>query len=179
MTAFVATRSSVLSQHAAHLLAIGIPAVMVIVGLTWDAARHRVRRTRPELPSSTALRVAAFASVVAAGIHVVVAPEHFRESALYGAFFVVAAACQLAGAVTLLAFRSRLFTGFVAGGNAVIVVLWLVTRVAGIPIGPQAGEIERFQLLDVSASTAEATVVVCCVLALHRVTRLARSVAAL
>lgn len=176
MTALVATRSTLLSQHAAHLLAIGIPAVMVVVGLTWDSAIRRLRRTRPELPSTSALRLAALASVVAAGIHVVVAPEHFRESALYGGFFVAAAACQLAGAAALLAFRSRLLTGFVAGGNAVIVVLWLLTRVVGIPIGPQAGEIERFQLLDVSASTAEATVVVCCLLALHRVTRLARSV---
>ena len=179
MTAFVATSSSVLSQHAAHLLAIGIPAVMVVVGVTWDSVRRRYRRSRPELPPSGALRLAAFASVAAAGIHVAVAPEHFRESAIYGAFFVVAAACQLAGAATLLVFRSRLFTTFVAGGNAGIVVLWLLTRVVGIPLGPQAGEVERFQILDVSASTTEATVVMCCVLALHRVTRLARSVPAL
>ena len=116
---------------------------------------------------------------MAAGIHVAVAPQHFRESVLYGAFFVVAAACQLLGAGTLLTFRSRLLTSLVAGGNAMIVVLWLVTRVVGIPIGPQAGEVERVQLLDVTASTAEAAVVVCCVLALHRVTRLARSVPAL
>lgn len=179
MTAYVATRGSLLSQHAAHLLAIGIPAVMVVVGLTWDSVRRRLRRTGPELPLSRALRIAAFASVVAAGIHVAVAPEHFRESLLYGAFFVVAAGCQLAGAAMLVVLRSRLLTGFVAGGNAMIVLLWLVTRVVGIPLGPQAGEVERFQVLDVSASTAEAAVVVCCALALHRVTRLARSVPAL
>jgi hypothetical protein len=179
MTAFVASRSSLLSQHAAHVLALGIPAVMVVAGLTWDSARRRLRRTPSDLPVSSALRFASAACVVAAGIHVAVAPEHFRESALYGAFFVTAAACQLAGAATLLLVRSRLFTSFVAVGNAVIVLLWLVTRVVGIPVGPQAGEVERFQLLDISASTAEAAVVVCCALALHRVTRIARSVPAL
>ena len=179
MTALGAARASLLSQHTAHILTIGIPALMVVIGLTWDSARRRIRRTRPELPPSSALRVAAFASVVAAGIHVAVAPEHFREAALYGAFFVVAAACQLVGAATLLVLRSRLLTSLVAGGNALVVVLWLVTRVVGIPVGPQAGEIERVQLLDVSASTAETAVVVCCVLALRRVTRLARSVPAL
>jgi len=179
MTAYVATRSSLLSQHAAHLLAIGIPVFMVVLGLPWPSPRRRVRRTHPQLPTSTALRLAAFASVVAAGIHVAVAPEHFRESSLYGAFFVVAAMCQLAGAMAVVVLRSRLFTGFVAAGNALIVVLWLVTRVVGIPIGPRAGEVERIQALDVSASTAEAAVVVCCLLALHRVTRLARTVPAL
>ena len=179
MTAFVATRSSLLSQHAAHLLAIGIPALMVVIGLAWDSAHRRLRRSRPELPPSSALRLAAFASVVAAGVHVAVAPQHFRESSLYGTFFVVAAACQLGGAATLLLFRTRLLTSLVAGGNAMIVVLWLVTRVVGIPIGPRAGEVERVQLLDVTASTAEAAVVVCCALALYRVTRLARSVPAL
>lgn len=179
MTAVGAARASLLSQHTAHILAIGIPALMVVIGLTWDSVRRRIRRTRPELPPSSALRLAAFASVVAAGIHVAVAPEHFHESVLYGAFFVVAAACQLMGAAALLVLRSRLLASLVAGGNALIVMLWLVTRVTGIPLGPQAGEVERFQLLDVSASTAEAAIVVCCVLALHRVTRLARSAAAL
>lgn len=179
MTAFVATRASLLSQHTAHVLAIGIPAVMIVIGLSWDAGRRRLRRTRPELPTSTPLRLAAFASVVAAGIHVAVAPEHFHEAALYGVFFVAAAACQLAGAVVLVVLRSRLLTGFVTAGNALIVLLWLLTRVAGIPLGPQAGEVERFQLLDVSASTAEAVVVVCCVLAMYRVARSVERVPAL
>lgn len=179
MTAYVATRSSLLSQHAAHLLAVGIPAAMVVVGLTWDSVRRRVRRSGPKLPDSATLRVAAFSSVVAAGIHVAVAPEHFRESALYGVFFVVAAACQTSGAAVLLALRSRMLTGFVAAGNGVIVVLWLMTRVVGIPLGPQAGEVERFQVLDVTASTAEVAVVVCCLLAMRRVARFVRSVPAL
>jgi hypothetical protein len=176
MTAFVAASGSLLSQHAAHVLAIGIPAVLVVVGLAWDSWRHRSRRSRESLPASPALLVAAFASVGAAAVHVVVIPEHFGEAAMYGAFFVVAAVCQLGGAVLLVARRSRSLAMLVATGNAAIVLLWIVTRVVGIPIGPEAGVVEPVEGLDVLATTCELVIVVCCLAALRRIARVVRSV---
>jgi hypothetical protein len=126
-----------------------------------------------------ALAGAVLACVGAAAVHVAVAPEHFRESALYGAFFVMAALGQLGGAAVLAARRSRVLTLLVAVGNAAVVGLWVVTRVAGIPIGPEAGVVEPVQRLDVTATACELVAVACCLVALHRVTRVVRSVPAL
>lgn len=179
MTAYVATSGSLLSQHAAHVLAIGIPATMVVVGLTWDSWRRRSRQPRETLPASPVLLAAAFASVGAAVVHVAVIPGHFHEAALYGVFFVVAAVCQLGGAVLLLARRSRRLAMLVATGNALIVVLWIVTRVVGIPLGPEAGVVEPVQGLDLLATSCELVIVVCCLAAVHRVARAVRSVPAL
>lgn len=179
MTAYVATSGALLSQHAAHVLAIGIPAVMVVAGLTWDSWRRRSQCSRESLPASPALMTAAVASIGAAVVHLVVIPEHFHEAAVYGAFFVVAAVCQLGGAGLLVARRSRLLALLVAAGNALIVVLWILTRVVGIPLGPEAGVVEPVGGLDVLATTSELVIVVSCLAALHRVTRVVRSVPAL
>ena len=180
MTAYVAARGSLLSQHAAHVAAIGIPAVMVLLGLGWDWWRRRTRGPCAVLPASSVLLLAVLAGVGAAAVHVLVVPEHFHESSLYGAFFVVAAVCQAGGAALLVLRRSRLLAGLVAAGNASIVLLWLVTRVAGIPLGPDAGVVEPVQGLDVTATACELVVVVCCLAAMHRVPRVSpRSVPAL
>jgi hypothetical protein len=174
MTAFVATRASLLSQHQAHLLAIGIPVLMVIGGLTWDSVRKRPRRPRVVLPFGAGLVLAAVASVAAAAVHLAVVPEHLRESGLYGAFFVGAAGAQLGSAGLLVRTRSQSFSRLVAAGNAAVIVLWLLTRLVGVPIGPDAGDTEPFQLLDVTASTCEALVIVGCVAAGGRLPRLGR-----
>lgn len=179
MTADVATRASLLSQHAAHLLAVGIPVAMVGIGLAWDWLHKRVRRPEDVLPSSRALLLAAAASVAAAGVHVAVAPEHFRESLLYGAFFVCAAVAQVSGAVVLVVRRSRALTGLVAWANGVIILLWLTTRVVAVPVGPQAGTVESVGALDLTATAAEALVVLCCLIALHRLVPVGRRAPAL
>ena len=179
MTAYVATRATVASHHAAHVLALGIPVLMLVVGLGWDSLRRRERRPRSVLPLSTPLLLAALAGLGAAAIHAGVAPEHFRESAWYGAFFVGTAAAQVAGATVLVARRSRTLTAAVAAGNALVILLWLVTRTVGIPFGPAAGTVEPFQRLDILASSFETLVVICCVAALHRVAGAVRSVPAL
>jgi len=52
-------------------------------------------------------------------------------------------------------------------GNAAVVGLWLFTRVAGVPLGPDAGSTESFGALDVLASTFESVVVAACAHALR------------
>jgi len=174
MTAFVATRASLLSQHQAHLLAIGIPVLMIAAGLTWDSVRKRASRPRVVMPLTGALVIAALASIVAAVVHLTVVPEHLRESGLYGAFFIGAAAAQFGSAVLLVRTRSQSLVRLVAVGNSAVIVLWLCTRLVGIPLGPDAGETEPFQLLDVTASTCEALAVIGCVAAGHRLPRIRR-----
>src|SRR5215212_5617075 len=103
----------------------------------------------------------AMLSALAALIHLWVAPEHFTEWWGYGAFFLVAASAQLLY-VPLLVLRPNrtvLLLGII--GNSAIVLLWLLTRVVGIPIfGPEAWEVERVGMIDVCASASETAIVV-------------------
>lgn len=102
------------------------------------------------------LYMAAALSVVAALIHLWVAPEHFREWWGYGVFFLVAASAQVIYAPLVLRWPSRMV--LLAGilGNLAVVALYLLTRTVGIPMfGPEAGEVEGFGFVDVCATASE------------------------
>ena len=90
------------------------------------------------------LYTVAMLSALAALIHLWVMPEHFGEWWGYGAFFLVAASAQFLY-VPLLVLRPNrtvLLLGII--GNSAIVLLWLLTRVVGIPLfGPEAWEVEK------------------------------------
>src|SRR5215218_2252165 len=88
-------------------------------------------------------------------------PEHFEEWWGYGTFFLVAAVAQVVYVPLLLRWpnRSVLLLGIV--GNSAIVLLYLFTRVVGVPLfGPEAGEVEGVGIIDVCATSSEATIVV-------------------
>jgi hypothetical protein len=94
-------------------------------------------------------------SVGAAAIHGAVIGEHFRESALYGWFFVLAALAQLlwAALVARRADRDLLLAG--ALGNTLVIVLWAVTRIAGLPLGPEPWRPETVGPPDAFATLLE------------------------
>ncbi len=81
----------------------------------------------------------ALASVLAGAIHLAVAPEHFEEWWVYGAFFVVTGLFQLAYATTVLRRPTPLvaLTGILV--NLGIVLTWVVSRTTGLPITPPEG----------------------------------------
>jgi hypothetical protein len=117
------------------------------------------------------LYAAAALSLLAGLIHLWVTPEHFEEWWGYGAFFLVAAAAQIlyVPIVLLLPTRMVLLGGIV--GNLAIVVLYLLTRMVGIPLfGPEAGEVEGFGFVDVCATTSEVGIAVALGVALLRKT---------
>jgi hypothetical protein len=98
-------------------------------------------------------------SVVAAVIHFAVTPEHFEEYLLFGVFFLVLGAFQLVWGV-LAPWRpwpAMLWAGLVV--NVGVIVIWIVTRTSGLPIGPEAGEAEEIHLLDGLATAAELLIV--------------------
>ncbi len=73
-----------------------------------------------------------------AAIHFGVIPGHFAASPGHGALFAVAGCLQLAWAAALLLRPTQavvLTGGFV---NLALVVIWLVGRTAGLPLGPDA-----------------------------------------
>lgn len=163
--------SATWATHGWHLAG---GAAFLVVGLGVAAiadARQRTRERRPaQRPAGrvgvvTTARVAgaavaAVAAVGAAAVHLAVTPQHFEESALYGAFFLVLALVQLAwaGITALRPTRTLLVAG--AAANVAVVVLWLATRLVAIPIGPASGTRETFGALDLLASGFEVAAIV-------------------
>ena len=140
----------------------GLPLLLLPV-LAGGAAVVRDRRPSAPLP----LLVLAAASAVAAVVHLWVAPEHFEESALYGAFFVSTAVAGIAYAVWAVARPTSPLLLVGAAVNAAIVALWLVTRLVEVPLGPGTGETEPFGALDMLASGAELVAFAMCVVLLR------------
>lgn len=97
----------------------------------------------------------ALLSVGAAVIHFAVLGEHWQEWWGYGLFFGASAWLQLAWAAAVAWRPSRpiLLTGAVS--NLAIAALWLLTRTAGIPLGPAYGETEDAAFIDTLASGFE------------------------
>jgi hypothetical protein len=115
----------------------------------------RERDVEPVLRPALALL-----SIGAAVIHFVVIPGHWDEYWGQGLFFIVAAIAQVLWAVWILVAPSRLIYLAGAAGNAAIVVLWVVTRTAGVPAGPGAGEREAVEFADTLATVFEVLLVV-------------------
>lgn len=116
----------------------------------------------PLTAGARAYNVAAQVALLSAGaaaIHFVVIAEHFEEWWAFGLFFAVTAMAQLAWAVLIVTRRSRLLTWVGVLGNAAIVALWIVSRTAGIPLGPDAGTPEPVGVADSVASAFEVGIV--------------------
>jgi hypothetical protein len=126
------------------------------------------RRRLPGVDHSLAvgtLGAIACLSGLAGGIHLSVAPEHFDEWWGYGAFFLAAAVGECA-LVLLLALRARAWV--VQAGiwtSLATMLMYLVSRTSGIPLGPEKGVVETVDLPGLAATAAEgALVVVLCLL---------------
>ena len=99
-------------------------------------------------------------SVGAGFIHFAVSGGHYDVSWMHGTFFAVVAWLQIAWAVgVILRPTRRLLTAGVVL-NAGIVGVWAVSRIWGVPIGPDAWTPEAVSLADVLSSGFEAGIVV-------------------
>jgi hypothetical protein len=108
-----------------------------------------------------ALYTVATLSLLAALIHLWVMPEHFEEWWGYGMFFLVAGVAQVVYVPLLVRWPNQTVLLLGIAGNSAIVLLYLFTRVVGIPfIGPEAGEVEGVGIIDVCATSSEAAIVV-------------------
>jgi hypothetical protein len=125
------------------------------------------RPTRSVARATTAFQYMALASLCAALVHVAVMPDHFEESVLYGLFFLVASLGQLAFAVAVVARPTRRLVLAGVVGCGLIIALWLISRLVGVPVGPDNGGTEEFGVLDILATAAEVVVVGCGLLALR------------
>lgn len=99
-------------------------------------------------------------SLAAALIHLWATPEHLVEWWGYGVFFITVALAQGLFGVALLRWQSQglLLAGIV--GNLSVVLLYLMSRVSGMPLGPHAGKVEQAGTLDMAATASEVVVVI-------------------
>jgi len=98
-------------------------------------------------------------SLGAGVIHFAVSGEHYDVSWAHGTFFAVVAWLQLswAVAVVLRPTRSLLTAGVLL--NAGILGVWAVSRVWGVPVGPDAWTPESIALSDALSSVCELGIV--------------------
>jgi len=164
-----------------HLLIVAAGAVGVFVVIKakehWDRAlrpRH-ANRTRwfpaPTVPVLTLARL----SAAAAAIHSAVSAEHFEEAFIYGAFFLAASSAQAGWAVVIAYRPNRALLLVGAAGNAAIIVLWILTRTVGLPVGPQPWHPEAIGTLDLISTLLELAIVLCAATLIARRTALAAS----
>ena len=106
--------------------------------------------------------------IVSGSAHGLVTQEHFQEWWGYGVFFLATAVCLVGFGLALItdAIDPRYMPGdvnrlrrlmYAAGaiGNVSILGLYVLTRTAGIPLGPGSGSVEQVGVIDLVAKTAE------------------------
>jgi hypothetical protein len=150
----------------AATIAAGITAV---ASLTWVPLADRLARPLPQAGAGNLLVfLAALGSAGAASIHLAVAKMHFDEYTLFGLFFVGSGIAQLAWPIWLLFRRWRPLLVLGAAGNALIVALWGVDRIWGLPLGPTPWKPDPIGFGDTVTSGFEVLVVFACVALLAR-----------
>jgi len=118
-----------------------------------------IARTNTDPNVSVAQASLAALSMAAAAIHFAVMGEHFDEYVAFGVFFSVVAWSQALWAVGVVVLPSRrlLLVGLI--GNAVVILVWLISRTIGVPIGPEAGAPEPAAFIDVLSTILEVAIV--------------------
>jgi hypothetical protein len=117
-------------------------------------------RSRVAWPIPAVYAALAVTSLATSGIHFAVMGEHFREYAAFGVFFSLVAWFQALWAIGVVVSPTRPMLAIGLVVNAAVVVIWLVSRTAGLPIGPEPGTAEPAAFLDVLSTVLEIGVAV-------------------
>ena len=159
------------AQHPTwHLAVVALGAIAVFVGI--NAKEHfekheyaRVQHAR--LARGGPVYALALCSAGAAIIHAFVCPRHFEEAFAFGVFFATAAAVQGAWAAVAFVRPTRTLLTVGVAGNAAVILVWAISRTAGLPIGPDTWHPETISALDAIATLLEAGVVLGASVLLH------------
>jgi hypothetical protein len=117
-----------------------------------------LRRLGPAAGAAAAL------SLVAAWVHLAYTASHWRDWWAYGAFFLAMGVYQgLCAAALVRRPRSAEVAAGVIAGNLAIVGMYVLSRTAGIPMGPHAGVVEEAGAIDLGVTAAEVAIVACAI----------------
>lgn len=126
-------------------------------------APYRTPRGRAPAPPPSAhaarddtYRVLGALSIVTGALHAKALADHASHYWLFGVFFGILMCWQTGWGAR--AYRARLSPGALvagAGVNVSVVVVWLISRTVGMPIGPWPGEAEAIGVIDAMASLDE------------------------
>ncbi|PND56152.1 hypothetical protein CRM90_18875 [Mycobacterium sp. ENV421] len=98
-----------------------------------------------KIDNRLAARCAAVSSIGAAVIHFAVAPMHWKDWVPSGVFFASIAVFQLAWGFLAWSRPTRLLLAAGIAVNVGSAALWVVSRTAGAPFGPNAGAAEAVE----------------------------------
>src|SRR5215213_5409305 len=157
--------------------------VVAIMGGRLNLATARRRQQDPTQPEPTARRsraqqvhlllVGALAGTAA--IHAAVIPQHLTEWAAAGLFFLLLTAGELTIAGLLLTPPRQRTTLLAATAISLgPLLLWLYSRAAGMPFGPEPGTPEPLGVPDCLASTLEIASLLAAIALLHSTPSLRR-----
>jgi hypothetical protein len=103
--------------------------------------------------------LAAALSLGAGYVHFAYAESHFQEWWGYGVFFVLAGNLQALFAA-LLVWRPRAWQPLVGiVGNLGIVVVYVISRTSGIPLGPHARVVEAAGAIDWATTAGQVAII--------------------
>ena len=125
-------------------------------------------RTGPATVRPYLLGGLAALTIGAAAIHFAVVFEHFAEYTLYGVFFLVISWAQVIWPAVLLWRPSRPWLWLGIAGNAIVIAVYVASRTAGLPFGPDLHNAESVGALDVVSCVLEFGLIVGCAALLWR-----------
>ena len=159
MLAHITALAATTPDSSAFLLAIVISGFAALIVATMLADRGGLLPRSPVAFGRWTATIAMALSLGAAAIHFAVISEHFEEYAPYGVAFTVLAWFQVGWAVSWVVEhrRTAALAAILVNGGALVV--WAVSRTAGLPIGPEPGQLEPVGPLDVLAGILEVTLV--------------------
>jgi hypothetical protein len=99
-------------------------------------------------------------SVIAGLAHLWATPEHSGGWWGYGAFFLGVGLAQTLYGFLLPFWPNPLLHAAAIWGNVGVILIYVVTRTGGIPIGPHAGIVEDVRLFDLATTVIELGLVV-------------------
>lgn len=114
-----------------------------------SSSHSSVEHNARDIALAHRLHLTAAALAAAAGlIHALAGSDHFSEWWGYGFFFLGVSISQFGGGAALIFWSNRqlYWTGII--GTAVVLVIWLISRTVGVPIGPEETGPEKIGWLD-------------------------------
>jgi hypothetical protein len=105
---------------------------------------------------------AAGLSLLAAWVHLAYTASHWQDWWAYGAFFLGMGVFQGLCVPAIVRWpRSAPVALATIAGNLGIVGMYVLSRTAGIPMGPHGGVVEEAGAIDLAVTAAELAIVVC------------------